>query len=228
MVEHWKTITEAPRYKVSNMGNIYSMINKQPKKTFPDAKGYLRVQLYKDAGIAITRKVHRLVAQNFIKNPLKLPQVNHKDGDKTNNKVSNLEWCTPVENMSHAVAMGAYDKRTDLIKLLPQIRMALIEGYLVSDIAKSYNTTNKTISRLITKHNPNPEPITNLKTGRKNNYVYLDKSRGKWRTDIRKYGISNKQFNTFEDATFYANRKLASIAGAKGGRISKRKKAVDK
>lgn len=64
--------------------------------------------LYKD-GVGKEYLIHRLVASTFIPNPLNLPQVNHKDGNKLNNFVGNLEWCTPLENTTHAVNTNLRD-----------------------------------------------------------------------------------------------------------------------
>lgn len=69
-------------------------------------KGYEKVRLYRTHEDWKQFFVHRVVAQTFIPNPENLPQVNHKDGDKRNNKVSNLEWITNTENMRHAYSTG--------------------------------------------------------------------------------------------------------------------------
>ena len=81
-------------------------------KPTPTNGGYRRVTLYKNEGGKTTRKsfmVHRLVAMAFIPNPQNKPQVNHINGNKSDNRVENLEWCTATENMIHSVKTGLRD-----------------------------------------------------------------------------------------------------------------------
>ena len=101
--EIWKTIFRFNNYEISNFGNI----KKNGKKYIPKIsnKGYLRVSLT-NKNVSETIQVHRLVALHFIPNPGMLPQVNHIDGDKTNNRVDNLEWCDNEYNQKHAIKMG--------------------------------------------------------------------------------------------------------------------------
>jgi len=92
-------------YEVSTYGRVKSLNyrhtgNAQIMKPKVVTKGYLAVTIFKD-GKGKTIRVHRLVAIAFIPNPLNLPQVNHIDGDKKNNRVDNLEWCTNHQNSSH-------------------------------------------------------------------------------------------------------------------------------
>jgi len=84
-------------------GNLRDFYIK-PKEISPfkDRKGYLQIML----GRGFRASVHRLVAETYIPNPHNKEQVNHIDGDKTNNHVSNLEWVTASENMTHAGNMG--------------------------------------------------------------------------------------------------------------------------
>ena len=112
--EVWKEIPDFPMYMVSNKGRIktlkkiYYCGNHKSKRiesehiisevTMKD--GYKRVSLSNN-GLRKSFLVHRLVAKIFISNPNNLPQVNHKDEDKTNNSVDNLEWCDSKYNSNY-------------------------------------------------------------------------------------------------------------------------------
>lgn len=95
-------------YQVSNLGRI-TRLTKTKGLRFLNGQlnhnGYLRVELIKNHKPHFLR-VHRLVAQAFIPNPMNKPQINHKDGNKTNNCVDNLEWVTNQENCEHAQKNG--------------------------------------------------------------------------------------------------------------------------
>lgn len=121
MEEIWKDIAGYEGlYQVSNMGRVKSLertrnmnlpSHKKPAPVherilaFGKSLGYHRVVLAK-GGINRGFRVHKLVALAFIPNPDNRPQINHKDGDKHNNSVENLEWVTPKENIKHAIENG--------------------------------------------------------------------------------------------------------------------------
>jgi hypothetical protein len=92
-------------YQVSNQGRIKSFKhNKKGRilKTSQSAQGYAVVQLYSANKKERLFGVHRLVALTFLKNPYEYPMVNHKDNDKSNNNVDNLEWTDNRQNVLHA------------------------------------------------------------------------------------------------------------------------------
>ena len=107
MKEVFKDIQDFNGYQVSSLGRIRSNKHNTPKMLKPQKfrHGYLYVNLC-DKGVVSKASIHRLVAKAFIPNIFVLPQVNHKDSDKLNNNVDNLEWCTHSENMLHSFKMG--------------------------------------------------------------------------------------------------------------------------
>ena len=106
MEEIWKDIKGYEgKYKVSNLGNVKSLnyCNTNTSKILSGAimpNGYKKICLYKN-GKQKNFLVHRLVADAFIPNPNNLPQINHKDENRANNNVSNLEWCTAKYNSNY-------------------------------------------------------------------------------------------------------------------------------
>lgn len=97
------------KYLVTCTGEIYSYSRNRMLKAKITKFGYKEVCLSNQENGKRNVKyisVHRLVAKAFVSNPNKLPQVNHIDGDKLNNQISNLEWCTSKQNIQHAWALG--------------------------------------------------------------------------------------------------------------------------
>lgn len=118
--EEWRDVCGYEgRYEVSNLGRVRSLarlVNRQNWTSFQlpgrilrprsTRKGYLIVALCRESKQK-NFTVHRLVAKAFIPNPSDLPEVNHRNGDKTDNRVENLEWVTAAENVKHSItALG--------------------------------------------------------------------------------------------------------------------------
>ena len=109
--EQWKPIQEFNgEYEVSNIGRVrsmkryYGMVGRIMPQTI-QRKGYYAVTFHMN-NKAYCRKVHRLVIEAFKPNPDNLHCINHIDGNKLNNRIDNLEWCTYQQNMQHAVRTG--------------------------------------------------------------------------------------------------------------------------
>ena len=104
MKEHWVKVRENPDYEVSNTGRVRKVATgKMMRQSFNQDGGYLRVSIGGQK-----RYVHRLVASSFFEEDGTDKDVNHIDGDRTNNSLSNLEWCTRKENLQHASRNDLY------------------------------------------------------------------------------------------------------------------------
>lgn len=176
--EVWKDIDEfLGKYKISNMGRVKSVERvifksngrKQTVKgklvsIWNDKQGYERVTLY-DNNKPHVRYVHRLVGIQFIDNPESKETINHKDCNKVNNKLTNLEWSTHRENINHAIDNGLRNterneksykrmrgennpsaKLTD--HQVMEIRNKRGQGYTLKQLAKEYGLSIPYVSNL--------------------------------------------------------------------------------
>ena len=160
--ELWKSLEEYKGIKVSSIGRIWKAANKSRKERilteFPkDKDGYCRCSVQKINGTWTSKPVHRLVAKAFILNPENKQTVNHIDGDRTNNKVENLEWVTPKENVIHSFRFGARKRCKQVPKktLLTDFQISQInklrELYTVNQIAKLFNIEYQSLKNIIHK-----------------------------------------------------------------------------
>jgi hypothetical protein len=164
--EVWRPVADyAGAYEVSDLGRVRSVA-----RAFVDARGrthrrpgrVLRLGRHKDgyAMVDLSRGgakrcllVHRLVAGAFLPNPEQKAEVNHRDGNKTNNRLGNLEWATRPENMRHAFAAGLYSrgKGSDALNAkltegdIPTIRARLAAGHSQRSVARDYGVSKHTI-----------------------------------------------------------------------------------
>tara|TARA_R110000803_G_scaffold57143_1_gene115014 strand:- start:112 stop:801 length:690 start_codon:yes stop_codon:yes gene_type:complete len=142
--EVFRTIEGFEDYSVSNLGNVLSRKNKDIKLLKPghDAMGYLHVRLYPREPIygfykngfmkPKLEKIHRLVSDAFLSEPNKdiYQEVNHKDGDKKNNDVTNLEWVTRKQNILHAWETGLNNNGAEkgALKRMKPVMLKYVDG----------------------------------------------------------------------------------------------------
>lgn len=157
MVEQFKKIKGYSHYRIYNDGRIYSeFINRYISST-EDSYHYLQNTLIDDKGNRKTIKTHRLVAMAFLPNPENLPDVNHKDFNRKNNNVNNLEWCTEKYNTQYTAMYNIDNNKESYIKLSPLteeqvllIPTLLNYGFSVKLISKLYKVGHITIRNIIT------------------------------------------------------------------------------
>ena len=163
-MEQWQPIPGYEEvYEASNLGNIRSNRNKRhygkQLKAYVNKKGYRVIHLCLD-GVEKSHKVNRLIAKTWIPNPNTAPEVNHIDGNKENDAITNLEWCTRSENMIHAYRTGLQQKKlgedvpwsvlTEELVLAIRSTAATTTMYH-KDIAAMYNVNQSTITRVINR-----------------------------------------------------------------------------
>lgn len=148
-------------YFVDELGTVYSCkknagYNKPtPLHQRTDKDGYKEVGLYRK-GKRYFRRVHRLVAETFIPNPNHLPQINHKDGNPSNNKVDNLEWCTCQDNLLHSFRVLKRKPSittAKAIKLTNKITNEILYFSTEKDCAFYLNMSHEHLNRLLTNKN---------------------------------------------------------------------------
>ena len=147
MKEIWKPIPKHENYLVSNQGRI-KRNNNILSNYVDNASGYVKVGLscVDERFYSNSKKflVHRLVAETFIPNPENKPEVNHIDGNKQNNCVSNLEWVTRLENVRHAAKTGLMTRITDEVVLQRKISGEKLKRY-----CRSKGLTQKDVANIL-------------------------------------------------------------------------------
>jgi uncharacterized protein YerC len=181
-MEIWKTVPlYENRYEVSNFGRIKSL--KKPHRTYEKIlkpvfqNGYYAIDL--GNGINIKRfLLHRIVCSAFNDNLENKPQVNHKDGNKLNNSLDNLEWCTRSENQLHAIETGLRTTKgikNSQSKLTEDIVLKILkDNRMYKLISNEYNISIPTISDI--KRGYSWTHITNLpnkKTGNRQQILVI-------------------------------------------------------
>jgi hypothetical protein len=142
------------KYHISPNGVVTNTKTNKVLKQQNHSNGYKKITLT-DGVNQKSFFVHRLVAEKYIKNPNNLPQVNHKDGNKQNNDVSNLEWCNNSQNQIHACKIGLKPTGNNLWngkftkEQIFDIRLLRLGGMKISELSARYNTTKSTISQIV-------------------------------------------------------------------------------
>lgn len=150
MRDYWRDVPGFPGYQVSRRGEVWSLKRNRFLALVKGARGYMTVNLYHEGRVR-GFLVHRLVAAAFLGPIPPNYQVNHKDGDKTNNELSNLEVVTAEENRQHALShglmrVGEANPKAKLTEAdVKDIRKMRAEGIAVRHIAACYDVSERTI-----------------------------------------------------------------------------------
>lgn len=151
MIEIWKNIKEYEgKYQVSNYGKVKNNKTGRILKPMLRSKNrYLCVQLSKNSAVK-TYSIHRLVAEAFILNPNNYPVINHKDENKMNNIVSNLEWCSQKYNINYGSSLNKRVKshKKPVIAFNNEHKLGIYFPS-IKDAAAYFNGTKSNISKAL-------------------------------------------------------------------------------
>jgi hypothetical protein len=142
-------------YDITPHGDIYSHKRHKFLKQQTNHRGYSQTRLYeKDKSRMYV--IHRLVAQMYLPNPDHLPFVNHKDGNKRNNHMNNLEWCTAQQNSDHAILHGKFRSKliAEDVKHIRELYPTLNQSQLAANYGISRLMVHRIIHRKSWKHIP--------------------------------------------------------------------------
>ena len=154
-------------YGITKDGKIYNLKYKRFLKAASDKDGYLRINLSKN-GQKVSYRVHRLVALTYIPNPNNYPIINHKDENKQNNNVSNLEWCTHKYNTNYGTAIQRQSEKLKGRKFTEEHIKRLSESH------KGHKTSKETRNKIskankgkrMSENNHNSKKIICIESGR--------------------------------------------------------------
>lgn len=147
-----KIIKDFPYYKITDKAVIYSCFKyktnipcdvwREVKQIYDKSCGYMIVTLCDGKGLRKNKRVHRLLMEAFIPNPNNYPHINHIDGNKLNNSLNNLEWCSSKHNSQEAVRLGLCDERA--LKCSIAIEQYSKEGVFITSYISLHEAERRT------------------------------------------------------------------------------------
>ena len=151
-MEEFRDLKGFENYQISNLGRIYS----KKRRTCLKVKrlgnsGYYQVRLSKD-GSYVYKNLHRLIAETFIPNPNNLRTVNHINGNKLDNRISNLEWADDSTQQHHAYLTGLKHSTQHILseqEILEVYKKYFENNQSIYSLAKEYNTREQQIAKLV-------------------------------------------------------------------------------